>query len=134
MASAIGVLPSGRQGAPLAPVRTVEDVGAGRIGVDGPASGDCPHLFGEEWIVGDVWLRLLRELVRVVELVQAGEPDDLRQRLLPRPADLRVALRPPRDATGGDQRARRPRPRLCVRRDVRGRAMAGCCPDDASRA
>ena len=81
----------------------------------------CRHLFGEEWIVGDVWLRLLREPVRVVELLSLGEPDDLRQRLLPRPADLRVALRPPRDATGGDgerddcrrdpRAARRPRPR-----------------------
>ena len=54
-------------------------------------------------------------------LSRLGEPDDLRQRLLPRPADLRVALRPPCDATGDDgerddrgrdpRAARRPRPR-----------------------
>ena len=66
-------------------------------------------------------LRLLREPVGVVELVSVGEPDDLGQRRMPRPANLRVALCPPRDATdrdgerddrGHDTRApRRPRPR-----------------------
>ena len=67
------------------------------------AYGDPLDLFGEEWILGDVWLRLLDEPVRVVELLSLGQPDDLGQRLLPRPADLRVALRPPRDAAGHDE-------------------------------
>ena len=102
-------------------VRAVEDVGAGRIGVDRRASRDSPHLFREEWIVRDKCLRLLREAIGLVELVRAGEPDDLRQRLLPRPVNLRVALRPPCDATRDDgerddrgrklRAARRPRPR-----------------------
>ena len=105
-----------------AAVRTVEHVGAGRIGVDVAHVREiAAHLFCEEWIVRDVWLRLLREPVRIVELLGPGEPDDLGQRLLPRPADLRVALRPPCDASGGDGErddrgrnppaARRPRPR-----------------------
>ena len=120
-ASATGVLPSGRQARRCG--RT-----DGRRRRRRADRSRCPrvreivrHLFCEERIVGDVWLRLLREAVGVVELIGTGEPDDLRQRLVPRPADLRIALRPPRDATGGDgerddrgrnpRAARRPRPR-----------------------
>ena len=102
-------------------VRAVEDVGAGRFGIDDRAPFDPPDLFREEWIVRDVRLRLLRQGIGGVELVRVGQPDDLRQRFLPRPAHLRVALRPPGDATGDDgerdgssrelHAARRPRPR-----------------------
>ena len=87
----------------LASVRTVEDIGAGRIGIDARAHGDPFDLFREEWILRDVWLRPLDEPVRVVELLRLGQPDDLGQRFLPCPACFRVALRPPRDAPGGDE-------------------------------
>ena len=102
-------------------VRAVEDVGAGRFGIDDRAPFDPPDLFREEWIVRDVRLYLLRQGISGVEPVRVGQPDDLRQRFLPRPAHLRVALRPPGDATGDDgerdgsrrelHAARRPRPR-----------------------
>ena len=100
------------------------------------AYGDPLDLFREEWILRDVWLRLLREPVGVVELLRLGEPDDLGQRLVPRPAYLRVALRPPRDATGcdgeRDDRGRDPqcgatsaaaRPRAVIRTTTAARGM-----------
>ena len=69
--------------------------------IDGP-TGDRPQLFCEEWIVGDVRLRLLREAVGVVELIGTGEPDDFRQRLVLGPPDLRVSLHAPGDAAHGN--------------------------------
>ena len=104
-------LPEGPPRLIASAVRAVKDVGAGRFGIDDRAPFDPPHLFREEWIVGDVRLRLLRQGIGRVELVRVGQPDDLRQRFLPRPAHLRVALRPPRDADWRRRRARRQQPR-----------------------
>ena len=79
-------------------------------------------------------LRLLREAVRVVELLRLGEPDDLGQRLAAAPSGPSRCGAPTTRCHWLRRRARRLRPPSRVRRDVRGRATAGCCPDDDSRA
>ncbi len=82
-------------------VRPVKDVGAGGLGRQAGGAGDRAQILGEDGIIGDVSLRV-RQRERVVELSLSGEPDDLWQRLLPRPADSR-SCEPP-DAAGHDER------------------------------
>ena len=79
------------------------------------------HLFGQEWIVRDVWLRLLRELVGVVPLVQpaslmiSGSASCRAQRTFALRCvhhAMPLAATSERDDRGRDPRAaRRPRPR-----------------------
>ena len=75
-----------------ASIRTIKHFRAGGFGVDGRRARDRPDLLNEQRIVRYVPARLLREAKRVVELVSAGEANDLWQRLLTRPAYLRVPL------------------------------------------
>lgn len=83
-------------------VRTIGHVRTRGIRDNERPPGDRPQLFGEEWIVRDVGLGLLRQAVGIVELVGTGEPDDLRQGLVPGPPGLRVSLDPPGNTAGSN--------------------------------
>ena len=67
-APATGVLPSGRHGSLGSAVGTIEDLGAGRIGVDVRRVGRSPSAFCQDRIVRNVWLRLLRQPIAASNL------------------------------------------------------------------